>query len=255
MLLWGSSANAQSLDQIPLGDDPPVEVNPQETPGLAMEMAILISDSIESGVRKIRLFMNPCLSGSLCRFRLEFKEAFPSGVKIMTRTSAGVYSWITSVGESQLKHGRIDFELAGASEEVQELITITVDPLFTGYDNQNEMLLFDGGTEVLVELLDQYFAYDILQVGKQASSPTPSMEQPSEHLRLSPNPTSGHCDVSFSGDRNAAIVVRNLLGQVVLQRDIPLGATVRLDLQGLSPGLYLVYEEDQLGKAIRLVKQ
>jgi hypothetical protein len=254
MLLWGPNLKAQGLDQVLLGDDPPVEFT-QLTPGMAMEMAILISDSIESGVRKIRLFMNPCLTGSLCRFRLEFKNAFPSGVQITTRTSAGVVSWITTPADSRVKHGQIDFVLAGNEEGVLELITITVDPLFTGYDNQNELLLFDGGTEVLVELLDQYFAYDMEAVGKHVPSPTPPVEQPNEQLRLSPNPTSGHCDVSFSGYRNAAIVVRNLLGQVVLQRDIPLGSTVRLDLQGLSPGSYTVYEQDQPGKAIHLVIQ
>jgi hypothetical protein len=250
MFLGGTNMEAQTEGQTPLGEDPPIEVITS-----AMEVAILISDTIESGVRKIKLYMNPCMSGSTCRFRLHFVHSFPVGVQIRTRTSAGLSDWITTEADSRLKHGQIDFDLGGGSEEVQELITIVIDPLFTGYDNRNELVLFDGGPEVLVVLLDQHFFYNREVVGKHLPSPTPPVAQPCEQLSLSPNPTSGHCDVRFSGDREAGVVVRNQLGQVVLDREITPGGTVRLDLQGLPPGVYIVHEKNHLGKAVRLVIQ
>lgn len=218
--------------------------------------ATLVSDEVVSGVRAIRLMPEPCMSEDGCRVRVEFMYPFPKGLTIIVRTSAGTQSKVTTFEDSRLEFGRIEFDLEGAKSEISELVNIRISSPDTNYSHNNPIRFHDGGTEIMVVILDQY--RNMLPISNEKNDeevePMGSFKLPlSEGLQVRQNPATGSCAISFTGEQDSRIHILNVHGQLVLDQGIPYGTATSLDLSHLAPGNYFLYEKGKSAKPIRLL--
>jgi hypothetical protein len=62
------------------------------------------------------------------------------------------------------------------------------------------------------------------------------------HFSVYPNPASGFINIvsENSGGNTVKVILRDITGKSVLDRDVDISGSVRLDLEGIPEGLYLL---------------
>ncbi len=220
-------------------DHAPRDIPPSTGLWLRSRAALLGDEINDAGIRVIRLLTEPCLSSDGCRVRLEFVNPFPPGIIIMVRTSEGTNTRVTTTLDSQQQFGRIEFDLESSKSDVSEMVSIYIDPNGTGYDNDNPLRFWDGGTEVMVVVLDQY-RQRILSSERGQLEDEPIFDAERSSLRLAPNPTTGLCHLSVRGDQDITVVLTDMCGHVILRKELKGMTTEHLDLSHLPKGVYLL---------------